>query len=407
MEEVMKRMLCIRSKMMIPVLVVLVVSAGAALFLIWRMEERMSSSNHATRSGVSYNYMAGVTLTGDLYSNYLLNKEFLKEFPQMTSVQLSLDSNTALHRLRNNIAMVFGFSLILGVFLTVVTSRSISRPIMQLVDASKELQNHKLGSDALHPKCRELQMLSNSFKSMQEGLVEYEEEKSRLESVEITKNLAAGIAHEIKNPINTVGLITDYLQTNLSPDEPEKRYEFFKLSENMKNELKRINRIVEGFLRLTKPDVYTFRNENVNSIIQYNVSTLEPELVRHGIKVLLNYHSSLPLIKADRDRLNQVFSNLIINAIEAMPRGGQIDITTNLQNGNVEINVADDGIGIEEENLRKIFSPYYSTKNKGFGLGLSLIHSIVHKHQGKISVHSEKGKGTRFTILLPVEFSDE
>jgi signal transduction histidine kinase len=407
MEDGMKRMLCIRSKMMIPVLVVLVVSAGAALLLIWRMEERISSSGHASGSGVSYNYMEGVTLTGDLYSNYILNKQFPEEFPQMTGVQFSLDSATALHRLRNNIAMVFGFSLILGIFLTVTTSRSISRPIMQLVDASRKLQNHTLGNDALHPKCKELQMLSNSFKSMQEDLVEYEEEKSRLESVEITKNLAAGIAHEIKNPINTVGLITDYLQTNLSPDEPEKRYEFFKLSENMKNELKRINRIVEGFLRLTKPDVYTFKNENVNSIIQYNVSTLEPELVRHGIKVLLNYHSSLPLIKADRDRLNQVFSNLIINAIEAMPRGGQIDITTNHQNSNVEINIADDGIGIEEENLRKIFSPYYSTKNKGFGLGLSLIHSIIHKHQGKISVHSEKGKGTRFTILLPVEFSDE
>ena len=403
----MKRMLCIRSKIMIPVLVVLVVSAGAALLLIWRMEERISSSGHASGSGVSYNYMKGVTLTGDLYSNYILNKEFPEEFPQMTGVQFSLDSATALHRLRNNIAMVFGFSLILGIFLTVTTSRSISRPIMQRVDASRRLPNNTLGNDALHPKCKELQMLSNSFKSMQEDLVEYEEEKSRLESVEITKNLAAGIAHEIKNPINTVGLITDYLQTNLSPDDPEKRYEFFKLSENMKNELKRINRIVEGFLRLTKPDVYTFKNENVNSIIQYNVSTLEPELVRHGIKVLLNYHSSLPLIKADRDRLNQVFSNLIINAIEAMPRGGQIDITTNLQNSNVEINVADDGIGIEEENLRKIFSPYYSTKNKGFGLGLSLIHSIIHKHQGKISVHSEKGKGTRFTILLPVEFSDE
>ncbi len=399
----MKRMLCIRSKIMIPVLAVLVISAGAALLLIWRMEQRVSSSNHVFASGVSYNYMAGVTLTGDLYSNYLLNPDF----PQMNSVQFSLDSNTILHKLRNNIALVFGFSLILGVFLTVVTSRSISRPIMQLVDASKNLQSHEIGSDVVHPNCRELQMLSNSFQSMQEGLVEYEEEKSRLESVEITKNLAAGIAHEIKNPINTVGLITDYLQTNLSPDDPEKRYEFFKLSENMKNELKRINRIVEGFLRLTKPDVYTFKNENVNSIIQYNVSTLEPELVRHGIKVLLNYHSALPLIKADRDRLNQVFSNLIINAIEAMPRGGQIDITTNIQNGNVEINVADDGMGIEEENLKKIFSPYYSTKNKGFGLGLSLIHSIIHKHQGKISVHSEKGKGTRFTILLPVEFSNE
>ncbi len=396
-------MLCIRSKVMIPVIVVIVTSAGSALFLIGRAEQRMSSSGSVSIAGMSYSYMKGVTLTGDLYSNYLLDQDF----PEWNNVQYSLDANTALNRLRNNVVVVFGFSLLMGILLTLLISRSISRPIMQLVDASRRLPDSVIGDNALRPNCKELQMLSDSFQSMTEGLVEYEEEKSRLESVEITKNLAAGIAHEIKNPINTVGLITDYLQTNLSPDDPEKRYEFFKLSENMKNELKRINRIVEGFLRLTKPDVYTFNNENVNSIIQYNISTLETELVKHGIKVRLNYDSSLPMIKADRDRLNQVFSNLIINAIEAMPRGGNVTITTASENDDAQIIVEDDGIGIGEENLKKIFSPYYSTKNKGFGLGLSLVHDIIHKHQGKISVESKKGKGTRFTILLPSEFSNE
>jgi signal transduction histidine kinase len=388
---------------MIPVVVVLVVSAASALLLIGRVEERITHSGFVSIAGISYNYMEGVTLTGDLYSNYLLDQDF----PEWDNVQYSLGASTALSRLRNNVVVVFGLSLLLGVLLTFLISRSISRPIMQLVDASRSLPNSKIGQNALRPNCKELQMLSDSFQSMQEGLVEYEEEKSRLESVEITKNLAAGIAHEIKNPINTVGLITDYLQTNLSPDDPEKRYEFFKLSENMKNELKRINRIVEGFLRLTKPDVYTFNSENVNSIIQYNISTLETELVKHGAKVQLNYDSSLPMIKADRDRLNQVFSNLIINSIEAMPRGGNINITTAAENGDVQIIVEDDGIGIEEENLKKIFSPYYSTKNKGFGLGLSLIHDIIHKHRGKISVESKRSKGTRFTILLPSEFSNE
>jgi signal transduction histidine kinase len=175
----------------------------------------------------------------------------------------------------------------------------------------------------------------------------------------------------------------------------------------MKNELKRINRIVEGFLRLTKPGGYHFKKEDINSIIQYNVSILEQELIRHGIKIHLNFNSALPAVKVDRDRLNQVFSNLILNAIEAMPRGGDITITTEPDGEKVRIQVSDNGFGIPQEDIRKVFNPYFSTKEHGFGLGLTLIQDIIHNHKGRIAVQSEKGKGTDFTILLPVDFSNE
>jgi signal transduction histidine kinase len=310
-------------------------------------------------------------------------------------------------RLRLQMLVVFGVSMALGVVVSFLLSRGITKPIVELARSSKNLANGKLDESLAGSKCTEFQMLADSFRKMQKELQEREDEKSRLESVEITKHLAAGIAHEIKNPINTVGLIVDYLQTNLSPDNPEKRYEFYKLSENMKNELKRINRIVEGFLRLTKPTVYTFNEEDLNVIIRDSVSVLEPEIVKNGVSVRLNLDPALPRLAVDRDKLSQVISNLVINAVEAMPRGGDISITSRLGGGSVEVTVSDNGMGVPSENLRRIFDPYFSTKKQGFGLGLSLAQDIVYKHNGKLSVSSERGKGADFTIQLPMDTKDE
>jgi hypothetical protein len=237
---------------------------------------------------------------------------------------------------------------------------------------------------------------------MQRELKEINEEKSRLESVEITKNLAAGIAHEIKNPINTVGLIVDYLQTNLSPDVPEKRYEFYKLSENLKKEIKRINKIVEGFLRLTKPTVYSFALENLNELVREGVSTLEPEMAKNGVKAGLQLDPDLPLVRADGDKLAQAISNLLLNAVEALPRGGEITAATRLVDGRAVVSISDNGIGIPPENIAKIFNPYFTTKKQGFGLGLSIAQDIVHKHEGKLTVSSERGRGTQFVVYLPL-----
>jgi len=395
--------LCVRERVLLTVVIVLIISSGTIFFLIDRMEREVYSSSSGFEPLFFYNYFSGMVLTGDIHNSFMLNKDY----PLIDKNNDSMSFLSSIHRLKIQILVVFGLSLIAGIVLSVIASRGITRPIMQLIHASKNVNNCKIEGGLKSPKCAELRILTESFKKMHENVLEYEEEKSRLESVEITKNLAAGIAHEIKNPINTVGLIADYLQANLSPDDPEKRYEFYKLSENMKNELKRINRIVEGFLRLTKPGGYHFKKEDINSIIQYNISILEQELIRHGIKIHLNFNSALPAVKVDRDRLNQVFSNLILNAIEAMPRGGDITITTEPDGEKVSIQVSDNGFGIPQEDIRKVFNPYFSTKEQGFGLGLTLIQDIIHNHKGRIAVQSEKGKGTDFTILLPVDFSNE
>ena len=158
---------------------------------------------------------------------------------------------------------------------------------------------------------------------------------------------------------------------------------------------------MEGFLRLTKPDVYNFKKSNVNSVIKETVSVLEPEAIKQNVRIKLELCNTIPSVYIDRDRMNQVFSNLIINSIEAMPRGGVITISTDKIQDGVVIVIKDTGIGIKKDNIRKIFSPYYTTKKQGFGLGLSLIHGIISRHRGKIFVSSEVGKGTEFTIMLP------
>lgn len=382
-------------------LLVLLTNAGLILWLEQRAEKELSTTKTDEMEVLAYNYFFSRVLAGDIQSGFIISKRYpvLSESKDISNV------STIIRKLRFQVVIVFIISITGGIVLSLIVARSISKPIIQLASASKNIAGGKIDESFELPKCTELRVLAESLKNMQNGLLEDQEERSRLESVEITKTLAAGIAHEIKNPINTVGLIVDYLQTNLSPDNPEKRYEFYKLSENMKNELKRINRIVEGFLRLTKPDIYRFKKENLNNMIRDSVSILEPEIIKQGIKIHINLDSELPLMKLDRDKINQVFSNLIINAIEAMPRGGDLSIVTKMKDQNrVDIEVSDNGIGIPQEDMVNIFSPYYTTKKQGFGLGLSLIHDIIHKHNGKITVNSTKGRGTSFLILLPVDF---
>ncbi len=396
--------MCIRSRIIIPIILLLLMYTGGMLLLEYRVEKKLSSIQIDYNYPLPYNSFLSMVLFGDIRSSLMMNRGYsiIKENEGIENF------SQLVRKLRYQVLMVFGFLIIIGIVLSLIIARGISKPIMELADASKGISSGKLYENLTSPKCTELQVLTESLKNMQQGLLENEEEKSRSEGVEITKNLAAGVAHEIKNPINTVGLILDYLQTNLSPDNPEKRYEFYRLSENMKNELKRINRIVEGFLRLTKPDEFNFRKEDINLIIQDTVSVLEPEIIKQGVKTQLKLDDKLPHVKVDKDKINQVFSNLIINAVEAMPRGGDIVISTESNDENrVKVKISDTGIGIPRESVKKIFSPYYTTKKQGFGLGLSLIHNIIQKHRGRISVSSAKGEGAKFVITLPVNFKDE
>ncbi len=400
----MAKRLCIRNKMLIAFFILIVVDLGVLFILERQTERELLRNENGYREMLTSNSPYSVILTGDLQSSFYFNRNV----PEIEARSLTAVS-VGLHRqFRNRVFVLFGVSLLLGIGFSLYLAQRVTQPMLQLGQGPDEITKQSLKEKKLLPECVKIGALTDMIQNMKKDFIAREEENSRQKSVEITKNLAAGVAHEIKNPINTVGLTVEYLQSNLSPEDPEKRYEFFKLSDNMKDQLKRINRIVEGFLRLTKPSVYNFESEDINSLIRDTVTLYEPEIVKEGIQIHMELGEDLPSIKVDHDKMNQVFSNLILNAIEAMPRGGDITIrSVQSKSDSVEVHIIDNGIGIGDDKVNDIFSPYYTTKKQGFGLGLSLTHSIIHKHRGRITVSSEKGVGTQFTVQFPVDNHDE
>jgi signal transduction histidine kinase len=394
--------MCIRNKVLLFFMMLIAVDLLAVYLLEKKTERELQAVQESFRDLFSYSRGPDYILTGNMSGTLILREyasgELIREFPGALSL---------LRNYRNQLLMLFGVSLAAGVFIAVYAMRCITRPLFKLTRDMNTDNGSAQAEGGSFRQCTVLARLNEAFRKYQQELMESEEQKSRQESVELTKTLAAGVAHEIKNPINTVGLIVDHLQRNLSPDDPEKRYEFYKLTENLQKELKRVNRIVEGFLRLTKPHVYSFHDENVNDILRDVVINFETELARQGVRTVFNLADDLGAVQADRDKLSQVFTNLIINAMEAMPRGGTLTLTTEPGTEHVRVLVEDSGVGIPEESLKKVYSPYYTTKKQGFGLGLSLIQDIVDRHRGKITLNSRKGEGTRFTITLPRKLQDD
>lgn len=397
----MPKKLCVRKRLTFALVALIAIDLGV-LFLLERRAENVIYKNQKSFSEIlSSDSLFETVLTGKLQSDFML----ISNGPGIESASLTNVSLDVLRAFRNQLYIVFGISLAIGVALVIYLSWVVSQPVVQLADGFEEV-SREVKKVRFLPGCVKLQALSSAIEKMKSNILQQEKEKSRQESVELTKNLAAGIAHEIKNPINTMGLTVDYLQSNLSPENPEKRYEFFKLSDHLKSELGRINTIVEGFMRLTKPNLFNFRQDDINAVVRDAVTLFENEVSKEGVKIHTELDKNIPPVVIDRDKMNQVFHNLVINAIEAMPRGGEITIRSrHSANNMVEVGVFDTGVGIPDEDMEGIFSPYFTTKKQGFGLGLSLIQNIIHRHKGRVSVTSEKGVGTKIIIQLPVDFN--
>lgn len=216
--------------------------------------------------------------------------------------------------------------------------------------------------------------------------------------------LTEGVCHEILNPTN---IISEHIQLLLmEAGKGSKEEEDLK---SVREEIERIVSITDGLLRFSRQKEYETREVDINSLIEEAISIVEPCMEPDKIKVVRGLEFSLPTIKANSDRLRQVFLNMITNAGDAMPDGGTITVSTkNIEKGNapfVRIEIKDTGYGIEKDKLNVIFDPFYSTKDvdKGKGLGLSTSYGIIRNHRGVISVESEVGKGSTFIIDLPVK----
>jgi signal transduction histidine kinase/putative methionine-R-sulfoxide reductase with GAF domain len=220
----------------------------------------------------------------------------------------------------------------------------------------------------------------------------------RSEKLAALGQLAAGIAHEIRNPLTSINILIHSLTENLSTE--NSRWEDLKVIEE---EILRINEIVDQFLRFAKPASPLFEKTDLIPIFEETLQLLRPQLEKGKITVKKEL-DTLPLITVDKEQIKQVILNLLMNAIQSMREGGELSISGRFSKDGywVELTIQDSGVGIPLENVDKLFDPFFSTKEGGIGLGLSIAHRIIDQHHGKIEVESNPGRGTRFTLLLPV-----
>ncbi len=213
--------------------------------------------------------------------------------------------------------------------------------------------------------------------------------------------MTGGLAHEIRNPLSTVNLNLQLLREDLDrPGRPADPRVLRKL-DTLEHEVRRLQEILDGFLAFAgKMDVH-LEPGRVNAVVEELVDFYQDRLERAGVQVLVSLADDLPTVDLDAKRLRQALANLLLNAEAAMEGGGQLMISTRPERRGVAVTVTDTGAGIEPEALDKIFHPYYSTREGGTGLGLPTVQRIVREHGGTVEVHSEPGRGTRFTLHLP------
>jgi PAS domain S-box-containing protein len=208
--------------------------------------------------------------------------------------------------------------------------------------------------------------------------------------------LAAGIAHEIRNPLTSLKGFLHLLKTNNG--NPAKHDAYVTI---MNDELNRIDQILSELLVLSKPQSVQFIRRRPAAIIQQVLEILQPQAVLKNVQLLVSQLDETASIYCDENQIKQVLINLVKNGIEAMPEGGRIWVGLETDRERVIISVADEGAGIPEEILHRIGEPFYTTKEKGTGLGLMVSFKIIENHSGTIQIESEPGKGTLFTITLP------
>lgn len=315
------------------------------------------------------------------------------------------------------ILILIGGTIAVVVF---ITHRSINRPISQLLGGIRSMAKGNLNIRINLRSGDELSELAQAFNQMavnlkeaqdriiQEGETKLELERNLRQSEKLATigQLASGLAHEIGTPLNIVVGRAELIRRKLGDENAKKNLDI------IVQQAERITKIIQqllGFVRKKKPEQVTL---NIQSSLETILDFLEHQMQKQKVKVKSEMEDRLPSVKGDSDQLQQVFLNLILNAIQAMPDGGALHISASskwisregLEDGQrqyVEVCVRDTGIGMESEVLENLFNPFFTTKEKGTGLGLMVSQGIVQDHEGWIDVESEKGKGAAFKVYLP------
>ncbi len=213
-------------------------------------------------------------------------------------------------------------------------------------------------------------------------------------------HLAAGVAHEIRNPLNAMGMGLQRLKREFLPPDESKREEYLSFTELILKEIRRVNDIIEQFLTLSRPFQLNLKESSLQDLLKHLVTFFQEEASSLGITLQAEIPAELPLITMDPEKLTQAFINIMKNGMEAMGQGGTLRIEAKSLKQGVEVMISDSGCGIPAEQMETIFNYYYTTKERGVGLGLPIAHRIIEAHGGQLKMESRVGSGTKVTVIL-------
>ena len=330
---------------------------------------------------------------------------------------------TMIQPIERTIFSVAGFAVLAAILISLFISRQVVSPVQHLVQATEAVsagnydrEIHVRTRDEIGDLARRFDQMRQSLKKqmnelaqrnreLEEALLKLEKTQHDLvqsEKLAATGRLTAQLSHELNNPIHNIRSCLEMARKKLS--EGGDAGEYLNLAHD---EIVRIGRLVQQMLDFYRPASQDKKLIDLQRLLHGIVQMTEPRLAKRHIRVIEDYAPDLPPLHASPDQLKQVFLNIITNAYDAMPQGGELRITTRRVNSGVEIEFSDTGIGIPQHRIRNIFDAFYTTKSRasGVGLGLSVSYGIIRSHGGKIIVESEEGRGATFIVQLPVDES--
>jgi nitrogen fixation/metabolism regulation signal transduction histidine kinase len=320
----------------------------------------------------------------------------------------SLSTQLGLERSILRTGVVVGASgIVIGVLLGWWTTERITRPVERLAEGARAVAGGDLSARVEVLSRDEIGELAQAFNRMTEQLLEQRERAIQAERVAAWRELARRLAHELKNPLFPLQITIENLQRARASSEFDEV--FRESTATLLTELGNLKTIIGRFSDFAKMPAPQFETVDVNEIVRGVTKLNDARFQAEGrakLELRLELASGNTQIQADPDQLRRALGNLVLNALDAMPDGGTLLVRSALHDGGVRLEISDSGQGLTEEECQRLFTPYYTTKQHGTGLGLAIVQSVVSDHRGKISVSSVSGRGTTFTIDLPVSQAD-
>ncbi len=286
-------------------------------------------------------------------------------------------------------------------FISQRIGKNITEPIIDLVGFTEQVAEGNLDDQCKIKTQDEIGDLALAFNQMTRNLQQSRDKLIQAERLATAGKMSASFAHEIRNPLSSMRMLSQLLM-----QKPEMSAEQRQSLQYILEEIERIDNIVKGLMDFARPTTLNLAEQPLVPALQAVLSLMEANLTHHQIRLVLEFAPDLPDLQFDSDKIKQAFMNVVLNAMEAMPQGGTLSVTTFKLEDGISIKVTDTGIGIPEADIEHLFEPFFSRKDKGTGLGLANVKRILEEHGGTVEIENALDEGATVSMWLPIKFRD-